>query len=178
MRKFIISLCVLSVVALAPATALCETPASVTTDAVLDRKIALTRRFFKAMEMDKMVGSMMQSMIPMMIEQQRKASPSVTAEQGKAISDSVIETMAAVTPAYIEKTIDVYADAFTEEELTGMVAFYESPIGQSIVHKTPGLMPKTTQIMMDMIPELQADMKTRLCKKIDCAALEKAQSSK
>ncbi len=178
MRKIIIGLCALSVLAVAPVTALCETPAPAVADAAMARKIALTKRYFKAMEMDKMIGSMMQSMIPVMIEQQRKANPSVTAEQGKAVSDSVIETMAAVTPTYIDRTIDVYADAFTEEELTEMVIFYEGPVGQSIVHKTPGLMPKTTQIMVDMIPELQADMKARLCKKIDCAALEKAQSSK
>ena len=176
MRKLIIGLCALSILVLAPVTAMCETTAPA--DAVTTRKIALTRRYFKAMEMDKLIGSMMQSMTPVMIEQQRKANPAVTAEQGKAISDSVIETMAAVTPAYIDKTIEVYADAFTEDELTEMVTFYESAVGQSIVHKTPALMPKTTQIMVDMIPELQTDMTKRLCKKIDCAALEKAQASK
>lgn len=38
--------------------------------------------------------------------------------------------------------IQTYADAFTSDELSGMLTFYRSPAGQAYVNKTPGLMAK------------------------------------
>lgn len=168
MHKLLICLASVSLLTVVPVTAMAETVAvPAVEDAVTARKVALIKRYFKAIEMDNLIGSMMQSMMPALAEQQR-ASSGASAEESKMVTDAVIETMAEITPIYMDKLSVIYADAFTEDELVQMVAFYESPVGQSIVKKTPGLMPKTTQVMIELMPEIQSRMQTKMCKKIDC----------
>lgn len=168
MRKLLICLASVSLLAVMPAAAMAQTAATPTVEEALSaRKVALIKRYFKAIEMDKLIGSMMQSMMPALAEQQR-ASSGLTSEQSKIVTDAVVETMAEITPIYIDKLSVIYADAFTEDELTQMVAFYEGPVGQSITKKTPGLIPKSTQVMMELVPEIQNRMQTKMCKKIDC----------
>lgn len=62
----------------------------------------------------------------------------------KQISDLVSEYMGweKLKPEYVQ----LYADAYTEEELDAIVAFYASPVGQSMVEKTPTLMAKSSEI--------------------------------
>ncbi|CAL4867595.1 hypothetical protein MMA231_01853 [Asticcacaulis sp. MM231] len=170
MRKFVICLASVSLLAVMPVAAMAQNSATpAVEDAVTARKVVLIKRYFKSIEMDKLIGSMMQSMLPALAEQQR-ASSGLTSEQSKMVTDAAVETMAEITPIYIDKLSVIYADAFTEDELVQMVAFYESPVGQSITKKTPTLIPKTTQVMMELMPEIQNRMQTKMCKKIDCSA--------
>lgn len=58
-------------------------------------------------------------------------------------------------PLYVR----LYKESFTEEEITGMVAFYKTPAGQAVIHKMPGLMQKTMfevqKITAGMAPKMQ-----------------------
>ena len=53
----------------------------------------------------------------------------------------------------------LFAEVFTLEELKGLVAFYESSVGKSLVKKQPVLMQKAMQLsqkkMAVLIPELE-----------------------
>jgi uncharacterized protein len=55
--------------------------------------------------------------------------------------------------------VDLFSDVYTVEELKGMITFYESPIGQSMIEKQPLVMNKAIQISQDrmkrMIPEIK-----------------------
>lgn len=57
--------------------------------------------------------------------------------------------------------VKLYQDTFTQDEVDGMTAFYESPPGKALVEKTPKLMqnmaPMMGQLMQDMMPRLQAE---------------------
>jgi uncharacterized protein len=57
----------------------------------------------------------------------------------------------------------LYGDAFSEEELDGMIAFYKSSAGKSMVSKTPALMARASEIAQDrmaaVIPQLQEMMR-------------------
>jgi hypothetical protein len=57
-------------------------------------------------------------------------------------------------PAYLK----LYLDAYSEEELDGIVAFYKSPAGQAMVTKTPELMTKASDIVRQKIAEVQPDL--------------------
>ena len=37
----------------------------------------------------------------------------------------------------------IYAESFTEDEVSGMISFYRTPIGQAAIHKMPLLMQKS-----------------------------------
>jgi hypothetical protein len=61
----------------------------------------------------------------------------------------------AMEPDYI----DLYAQTFTDEELDGIIAFYKSPAGASMLAKTPELTQKALAIsqkrVMAVLPEIQ-----------------------
>jgi hypothetical protein len=56
----------------------------------------------------------------------------------------------------------VYGDVFSEEEITGIVAFYKTPMGQTMLAKMPQLMSKSMEIsqrrLADLMPEIQRQM--------------------
>jgi hypothetical protein len=55
--------------------------------------------------------------------------------------------------------VQVYADTYTEEEVEGILAFYNSPAGQAMLQKMPQLMQRSMaasqQLMGDLMPEIQ-----------------------
>lgn len=60
----------------------------------------------------------------------------------------------------IEPTFaDVYKKTFSQHEVDGMIAFYKSDVGQSVIAKMPQVMHETMQAvqqrMMTLIPKLQ-----------------------
>ena len=61
--------------------------------------------------------------------------------------------------------IDAYAEVYTEQELLGLVEFYESPLGQKFMVKMPEMMTVTMEMTQSMIggfyarfEELQAEL--------------------
>lgn len=56
--------------------------------------------------------------------------------------------------------VSVYVDIFTEEELKGIIEFYETPIGQKFIKKTPELMKRSMEVsqkqMVILMPKIQA----------------------
>jgi hypothetical protein len=96
--------------------------------------------------------------------QGRKPTP----KQQQAITkmkNSTIEIMQGeltwekLEPMYLR----LYKESFSEEEITGMLAFYETPTGQAVISKMPVLMQKTMQETQKMFsattPKLQKVMK-------------------
>lgn len=173
MRKFILATAAVACLLVTPQFVAAETvPVAAVAAAPVDaghaRRADLVRRYFKAVDLDKMMGTMMQSIMPMMVDQMRKSNPAITDAQAKIVSDAVVEASAEFMPKYMDATVDLYADTFTEDELTQMVTFYESPTGQSITKKLPDLTPKAMQLMMQMMPDLQASVMSKMCAKMQC----------
>ncbi len=133
-------------------------------------KVALVKRYFAAMHFNQMMSQMMKSMAPAMMAQAKQQHPEITEAQTQAVTDAMTETMDDFIPRMTDAMIPVYADLFTTEELTKLDAFYESPVGQSIMAKTPQAMQRVIPVMTQLMPDLQADMMTHLCAKIDCKA--------
>jgi uncharacterized protein len=55
--------------------------------------------------------------------------------------------------------VDLYAKAFTDEELDGILAFYKSPAGVAMIEKTPALTAQSQQIALQKIQAIQPQMK-------------------
>ena len=76
------------------------------------------------------------------------------------------------------KLAALYNDMFTEEELAGIVAFYKTPVGQTLLKKMPELATRSMQLgqqqvqaIMPEIQKLNAEMREKARK----IANEKAQ---
>ncbi|MFJ3057833.1 DUF2059 domain-containing protein [Herbaspirillum sp. NPDC087042] len=57
-------------------------------------------------------------------------------------------------PSYLQ----FYSETFTEEEVTGMLAFYKTPAGQAVIHKMPVLMQKNTALIQQLTVSMQPQM--------------------
>jgi len=55
--------------------------------------------------------------------------------------------------------ISVYSETYTEDEMKGIIAFYQSPAGQAFLKKQPQLMQRTIEVsqkwMKDILPKIQ-----------------------
>lgn len=104
--------------------------------------------------------SMMQASI-----QQSLQGKNPTPKQQKAISNMknrMVEIMQGelawdkLEPMYLR----LYKDAFTEEEVVGMLAFYKTPAGQAVIHKMPLLMQQTMLEMQKMTAGMMPKMQS------------------
>lgn len=50
-------------------------------------------------------------------------------------------------PAYVQ----IYTEAFTQEEVNGLIAFYRTPVGQATIEKMPKVMQKTFAVNQQQI---------------------------
>jgi hypothetical protein len=132
--------------------------------------VELARRLFADMHMDRMMGDMMKNMAPAMVEQMRKTNPALTEADAKAVSEVATESTTTMMTKIMDRMVPLYASTFTEKELQDVVAFYEGPSGQAMLAKMPVLMTKMTPVMIELMPEMQADMHKRLCARIKCPA--------
>lgn len=90
-------------------------------------------------QVDDMMKQSMDEMI------QRRSLPS----EAKEVLDSFRRKMVANMKEQVtwdkmkELYFDIYRESFTQEELDGLIAFYESPAGKAFVNKMPVVMQKT-----------------------------------
>jgi hypothetical protein len=54
--------------------------------------------------------------------------------------------------------LNLYKESFTEEEVAGMLAFYQTPAGQAVINKMPVLMQKTMHEIQAMMSRLAPQM--------------------
>ena len=130
--------------------------------AVADEKTALAEKLINLTNMDKMMEQTKQQILQM--ESRMIGQFDVPEEkQGEAL---------AFQKKLTEKTFEImkfddlhkdyaalFAEVYTLEELKGLVAFYESPLGQSMIEKQPVVIQKAMQIsqkrMATLIPEIK-----------------------
>lgn len=87
-------------------------------------------------------------------------------EAQRKIVDEVVEQTSALMREAISwaalkaDMMLLYREAFTQQEVDGMIAFYETPVGQSTIEKLPLVMQRSMQLtmarMQPVFPRLQA----------------------
>ncbi len=152
-------------------TAPASTPAAASTPQVDAKKLELVRRYMDDIHivdlMNSIGGQLANALMENLIAEHKEITPAEKAKITKAFDASAKE----VFPDYFKQVLDnaqyVFADAFSEEELKDLVAFYESPTGRSLVAKQPAIAQRTNQIVMQALPGLQdkfkASFQTHLC---------------
>jgi hypothetical protein len=135
--------------------------------------VALVRRYLAAIHFERTMDSVQAAMLPVMTEQLAQAHREVTPEQRQIVVDVVRRVMREkMLPQMIDRLTPIYAQTFTAPELQAMVAFYESPIGQSIADKAPSLAPRTAEIVRELQPamarEVVLEIIARICPNGKC----------
>src|ERR1039457_4619061 len=108
---------------------------------------------------------MMKMMEPMMKGMMAQADKDMPAEQ-RAKAGELQEKIMALVAATLSKArpalAKAYPDTYTEEELDGILAFYKSPAGKALLQKMPDVMQRLTPVMIQMMGDLQPQMKTMM----------------
>jgi hypothetical protein len=126
-------------------------------------------RLVELFQLDKTFDTMMtqvtQGSLQMIDSMEGDAATKAQAKAGMQESfDVVFEefTWERVKPLFT----DIYAEVFTTEELEGLIAFYESPIGQKFIAKQPELAAASMRhmqgLMQEMMPKIQEKVKEEM----------------
>ena len=109
-------------------------------------------------QMMKMMEPMMKGMLAQMDKDMPAEQRAKVGEmQGKMMA-LVAASLNKVKPALAK----VYTDTYTEEELDGILAFYKSPSGKAFIQKMPEMMQRLMPVMMQMMGDLQPEIKTMM----------------
>lgn len=125
----------------------------------------LVRRYFAAIQFEKLTTGMMESMLAGM-----DSDPRIPADKRELVRQSAMEAFGEVMPQMVEATVEVYAVEFSLDELPQLVAFYESPVGRSMTTKAVMLAQRSNEIFGRFQPLMEQEMMRRLCARTDCGA--------
>jgi uncharacterized protein len=93
------------------------------------------------------------------------------AEQRAWLIETVSETLAEVMDATVQEFRDDVADSFTVPELESAIAFYESPVGRSIVRKQVDMSMEMQETMSALLMPRLEGLTEKFCIRFDCSAL-------
>jgi hypothetical protein len=90
---------------------------------------------------------------------QRAAGRQMSAEERQRMDAAVERTVGAMRQDMsVEKMrpqmARLYAETFTQEEIDGLIAFYQGPAGRAFIAKMPTVMQKSAQIMREHMDPL------------------------
>ena len=144
------------------------TPAICADAAPNPHSLELAKKLFADMHMDTMMTSALSQMTPALVAQMRQSNPNLSEAEARIITDVVTASTSDMIHKVMDRAAPLYAETFTEKELQDLTDFYNTPSGQAMLAKMPVLMSKMTPIVTELMPEMTADIRTRLCAKVAC----------
>ena len=134
------------------------------TSSASPRQVELAHRYIVAAHMDRTLDGTMRAMANL------PADAKITTEQRQALVEVVTDVTVGMVGKMKARMEPIIAEIYSEAELEAMVTFYESPVGQSMIAKTPEMAARMAPVMQEIMPEMQKEMRAKLCAKIDCSA--------
>ena len=96
------------------------------------------------------------------------------ADQRDWMAESMGDLLTEVMELAIAELRDDVADSFTVQELETAIAFYDSPIGRSVVRKQLDMNMALQEVMMPLLMPRIASLTEKFCLRFDCSALGEA----
>jgi uncharacterized protein len=120
------------------------------------KTLAAARRVLEATGASKMV----QGLWPSVFETMKQSQPSIPEDAWESIDREFRAFFS--SDEFLSQIATIYAGSFTEDELTQMAAFYETPLGKKIVAK----MPEVTTQCFQLGAEAGRDLAERALKRL------------
>jgi len=131
--------------------------------------IAKVHEFTEVTGGRKMMENMLPGMVTIIINGLKQNHPNLTPDMIDVATKVVIEIMTPLLPQMQSANEKLYADAFTDDELSAAISFYRTPAGQSMLQKLPVVAQQAMQsgqtIVAAHIPELKERLIEELKKK-------------
>jgi hypothetical protein len=133
-------------------------------------RLAKAHELFLVMHMDRMMNQMMGQMtdfVKQQVQETTKEAPGanqMTPAQKKLTDDFLNKVMDVTVDSLGWKTLEpeyakLYASTYTDEELDGIITFYNSTAGQAMLDKTPDVTAGTLKIVEAKMVEFQPKLK-------------------
>lgn len=126
-------------------------------------------RFLKLTEAEKNLEAAQQYSEEMMQQavreqnQRRMLSPDVQNKMREAMQKSAQAMREEMSWANMKPLmVRIYADSFTQEEMDGLIAFYDSPAGRAFTKKMPVVMEKSMMLMQERIGPMMQRMEAKM----------------
>ena len=141
-------------------------------------KEALAGELLKAMDFQGQLEksmSVIKEAMPQQMEQNRKMMGMTNAAAASNYEDGFgqVFEMIFASPEWKQMEHEmalIYADVFTEKEMTSLIAFFNTPEGKSYVQKQPEIMKRSMtlnqKMMMSIMPRLQQQMQKMAAPKV------------
>ncbi len=135
------------------------------------RQLELAHRYIELIHIDKTYGDAMRALGPSILASMPKEAGSDPVLQQKVL-DAVNEAASDLMITIVKRMEPIMAEIYTEEELSDLVAFYQSKSGRALLDKQPLMVAKMGPLMQEVMPQFQASLKNKVCARVDCKALE------
>jgi len=106
----------------------------------------LSAQLFELAGVKPMMAQMLDQLSPNLTQLIQQANPGKEAEVAEVINRFIMPKMKARLPEVIEEGAKVYAKHFSAEEITQLIAFYKSPLGQKLVREQPLIAQEMTTV--------------------------------
>ena len=131
------------------------------------------KQLLQIMQVNQIMDDTLQQLRPMLDQQaiemvqQTVKRKNLTPEE-KKVANKIAEQLFQYTRQIISRSNveqlyqKVYQDVFSQEEIQAQIQFYASPVGQSILKKTPQIATLSTQIMSQELAKKPSMQQTEL----------------
>ena len=132
-------------------------------------RLQLARQIFESQGGMQNAQSIMKSMEASMLN---GATAPEAKQRMTAVMDSMVNTF---MPKLFDEMAGFYATDFTEDQLKGILAFYQSPTGQALKKKAPLVAQQIGVTMVKLIPKMQLSVLEKVCATTECTAQQQQQ---
>ena len=122
---------------------------------------AEAERTLAALNMSATMEAVMATLRPQLVAQMRQAGQVDEARAGAAVDEVVLPAMRGAVPQMMAGIADIWARHYTVEDLRGLQAFYQSPIGRKSLQLQPVLARETVILQQTLLPGILQDAMTR-----------------
>lgn len=143
--SLILSLAVAALSLFAPQSLRAE-PTVQIAQADIEQRLILARRMMDATGASIAVQQVLDHMMPAMTAIIVQGNPGKDREIRQLMEAVIDPEMRARVPEMIDATARLYAQQFTEEDLLGFIAFYESPLGRKLITTQPEIMKQSMAV--------------------------------
>ncbi len=118
-------------------------------------------------------GAIMRSMTASMMDALHRQNPNMDPVVLQHVQTAMDKAVSDITPELMDDIARSYARHLNRKEMEDSIAFYESPSGQSILHKMPEVLQDLGPMMVKYVPRMQRAVIDSLCAQNACTPAQR-----
>ncbi|HZH47146.1 MAG TPA: DUF2059 domain-containing protein [Roseococcus sp.] len=122
---------------------------------------AEAERTLGALNMAATMEATMSAVRPQLVAQMQQAGRVDEARAAAAVDELILPAMRGAVPQMMAGIADIWARHYTVEDLRGLQAFYQSPVGRKSLQLAPVLTRETLLLQQTLLPGILQDAMAR-----------------